>query len=211
MLLLQEEYSNKMGFLMFSILKRLLEYIKDYPAKTRVSRNPNIKISDTANIGAYRNLCLKDGSKLEIDGQTLMQGSVVTECSDAHVTIGARTFIGASNLISANSIIVGDDVLISWGCTIVDHDSHSIYWSKRSSDVIDWAKGIKNWQYVNKGIIRIYNKAWIGANVTILKNVSVGEGAVVGTGSVVTKDVPAWTIVAGNPARVIKEIPEHER
>jgi len=154
---------------------------------------------------------LEEGSKLEIEGQTLMQGSIVTECSQAHVTIGTRTFIGGSKLISANRIIVGDDVLISWGCTIVDHDSHSIYWSKRASDVLDWARGIKNWQNVNKGVIHIHNKVWVGANVTVLKNVTVGEGAVIGTGSVVTKDVPAWTIVAGNPAKIIKEIPENER
>ena len=45
----------------------------------------------------------------------------------------------------------------------------------------------------------------------ILKGVLVGEGAVIGAGSVVTKDVSSWTIVAGNPARVIREIPEDER
>jgi acetyltransferase-like isoleucine patch superfamily enzyme len=196
---------------MFSFLKRLLEYMRDYPSRMDVSRNPNISIADTASIGAYRRIRIKDGSHLEIGDQTLMQGSIATEHSDAHVMIGSRTFIGGSSLISANRIVIGDDVLISWGCTIVDHDSHSIYWRRRSSDVLDWAKGEKNWQHVNKGVIHINNKAWIGANVTILKNVSVGEGAVIGTGSVVTKDVPAWTIVAGNPAKVIESIPEDER
>jgi acetyltransferase-like isoleucine patch superfamily enzyme len=52
---------------------------------------------------------------------------------------------------------------------------------------------------------------WIGANVIILKGVTIGEGAIVGAGSVVTKDVPPYTIVAGNPARIIREIPENER
>ena len=45
-------------------------------------------------------------------------------------------------------------------------------------------------------------------NVIILKGVTIGEGAVVGAGSVVTKDVPAWTVVAGNPAKVVKELKE---
>jgi acetyltransferase-like isoleucine patch superfamily enzyme len=57
----------------------------------------------------------------------------------------------------------------------------------------------------------IGNSVWIGVNSTILKGVTIGEGSVVGAGSVVTKDVPPWTIVAGNPARVIREIPENER
>ena len=54
--------------------------------------------------------------------------------------------------------------------------------------------------------IRIADKAWLGMNVTVLKGVTIGEGAVVAAGSIVTKDVPPWTLVAGNPARVIKEL-----
>ena len=190
---------------------QLFRMLRDYPFKMEISRNQNVQISISAKIGSYRRLYLKKGSQLQIGDDSLIQGDIVTEHADAHVTIGARVFIGGSKLISANRLIVGDDVLISWGCTIVDHDSHSIAWSKRSTDVLDWAKGIKNWQYVNKGTVHIHDKAWIGANVTILKNVSVGEGAVVGAGSAVTKDVPAWTIVAGNPAKIIRVIPEDER
>ena len=48
-------------------------------------------------------------------------------------------------------------------------------------------------------------------NVIILKGVTVGEGAIVGAGSVITKDVPAWTVVAGNPARVIKTLSQPNR
>ena len=59
--------------------------------------------------------------------------------------------------------------------------------------------------------VRIGDKAWLGLRVIILKGVEIGEGAVVAAGSVVTKDVPSWTIAAGNPAKVIREIPIEER
>lgn len=64
---------------------------------------------------------------------------------------------------------------------------------------------------MNIAPVKISDKVWIGFNSIILKGVTIGEGAVVGAGSVVTKDVPAWTVVAGNPARIIREIPENER
>lgn len=54
--------------------------------------------------------------------------------------------------------------------------------------------------------ITIKDYAWISYNVCILKGVTIGEGAIVGAGSVVTKDVPDWTVVAGNPAKIIRYI-----
>ena len=59
--------------------------------------------------------------------------------------------------------------------------------------------------------IVIEDKVWIGINSTILPGVTIGYGAIVGAGSVVTKDVPAMTIVAGNPARIIKAIETTEK
>lgn len=56
----------------------------------------------------------------------------------------------------------------------------------------------------------VKRRASIGSNATILCGVTIGEGAIVGAGSVVTKDVPPYTIVAGNPARVIRQIADHE-
>jgi acetyltransferase-like isoleucine patch superfamily enzyme len=59
--------------------------------------------------------------------------------------------------------------------------------------------------------IIIEDDAWIGFNSIILKGVTIGKGSIVGAGSVVTKSVPPWTIVGGNPAKIIREIPENER
>lgn len=83
-------------------------------------------------------------------------------------------------------------------------------WRIRSGDPRRWAEGIKNWEGVVMGPVRIEDHAWVGFNVIILKGVTIGEGAIVAAGSVVTKDVPAFTVVAGNPARVIRELPREE-
>ncbi|MDE6498662.1 MAG: hypothetical protein K2L21_08380 [Muribaculaceae bacterium] len=111
--------------------------------------------------------------------------------------------------------MVGSNVTIAWGCTIYDHDSHSVDFEERRRDIDDELRDIrngvnfianKNWEVVRSKPIRIEDDAWIGMNCIILKGVTIGEGAIVGAGSVVTRDVPAWTVVAGNPARVVKEI-----
>jgi acetyltransferase-like isoleucine patch superfamily enzyme len=154
----------------------------------------------------------KTGCALTVGKDTTVEGLIFFENHNASVSIGERTFIGGgSKLVAAESVTVGDDVLISWGVTIVDHNSHSIRFSERSKDVLDWREGRKDWSNVKTGPAVIGDKAWLGFNVIVLKGVTVGEGAIVGAGSVVTKDVAPWTIVGGNPARLIREIPEDER
>ena len=101
----------------------------------------------------------------------------------------------------------------------MDNNAHSLKWSERKNDVLDWKRGIeenkigayKVWENVKSAPIIIKDKSWIGFEVVILKGVTIGEGAIVASRSVVTKDVSAWTIVAGNPAKVVRIIPENER
>lgn len=149
---------------------------------------------------------LRPGCSLSIGEESLIEGSLIFEREGASIRIGARTFIGGSTLASAERIEVGDDVLVAWGCTIVDHDSHSLSWEDRKHDVRDWAQGRKDWTHVPRAAVRIADRAWIGFNASILKGVSVGEGAVIAACSVVTRDVTPYTLVAGNPARVIREL-----
>ena len=161
----------------------------------------------------------KDKVYLQIGENSVVSGNFIFEIESGKITIGNRTFIGGGTFVCIDSIEIGDDVMFSWGCTIVDNNSHSHIWTERQHDVRDWKKGIdeqklgfyKDWKNVKHKKIVIKNKAWIGFNAIILKGVTIGEGAIVGAGSVVTKDVPDWTIVAGNPAQIIREIPENER
>jgi galactoside O-acetyltransferase len=90
----------------------------------------------------------------------------------------------------------------------VDHNSHALDWRLRVDDTKGWLVGRKDWTHVKIQPVKICDHAWIGFNSILLKGVTVGEGAIVAAGSVVTKDVPPFTIVGGNPARVIRNLEE---
>lgn len=171
--------------------------------------NESVTIHPSSIISPNR-ITLKNNCSVTVNEDSQVDGSIFFDRENAKVSIGKRSFVNAM-IVSAERIEIGDDVMIAWGTTIVDHNSHSSSFSKRSEDVINWMQGKKDWSYVKISPIKIYDKVWIGFNSIVLKGVTIGEGAVVGAGSVVTKDVPPWTIVAGNPARIIREIPEHER
>ncbi len=153
--------------------------------------------------------------RLVIGDDSVVSGSYIFENDEGVVKIGSRTFVGGGcKFICINSITVGDDVLISWGCTFMDNNAHSIYWEERKNDVKDWKKGIvegaigkyKNWDKVESKPIIIGDKAWIGFDVVIMKGVVIGERAVIAAGSVVVTDVPADSVYAGNPAKEVKKI-----
>ncbi len=197
---------NKLKYIIRIILKRLRtnRMIKHYSAigVTTINRGIELRLDNPIQ---KKYLC--------VGNDCIVSGKFVFESQEGLITIGDHTYIGDSLFISHSRIEIGNNVTIAWGACIYDHDSHSLDYMKRRMDIdaelVDIRKGenfIKNkdWGSVASKPIKICDDAWIGMNVIILKGVTVGEGAIVGAGSVVTKDVPAWTVVAGNPAKVVK-------
>lgn len=149
---------------------------------------------------------------VKVGDDCLIQGNLVTETDTSRISIGNNVFIGGGTLLDCvSSIVVEDDVLISYQCILADSDNHSVKYNIRKNDLANWKRGMHDWSTTRSNPIKVSKGSWIGARSIILKGVTLGEGAVVGAGSVVIKDVPAWTIVAGNPARIIREIPKDER
>jgi acetyltransferase-like isoleucine patch superfamily enzyme len=171
----------------------------------------NARLSGAVRLGrgatiAWRRLKRMSGNQLSVGEDSIIHADIDFEESGGKIQIGSRTFVGRSHLVCYRSLTIGDDVIMSWGITVVDHDSHSIEWDKRRNDVLDWGRGRKDWQHIAHAPVVVGNKAWIGFNVSILKGVTIGEGAVIGACSVVTRDIPPYSMAVGNPARVIRSL-----
>ncbi|WP_284705099.1 acyltransferase [Flavobacterium tyrosinilyticum] len=206
------------------MIEFLLNIRRKYQSKSRYnSFKDYIKIGSSHLLDAFRinlNNPLKEKIYLSVGNDTILNCQITFESEKGEVIIGNNTFIGGSNLICRNKIVIEDNVFIAWGSYVYDHNSHSLDYKDRENDIIqqlsDYRLGQnfitnKNWDVVQSKPILIKANAWIGMNCIILKGVTIGEGAIVGAGSVVSKDVPDWTVVGGNPAKVIKILPESLR
>lgn len=189
-----------MAILLMQYLKKTLMFLISFLHKNK----KNITYRSEASIDWFRIGSLN--GKVDIGENSIIKCRIDFDTINGLVTFGNRTYIGKSHIVCHSNINIGDDVIISWGVTIVDHNSHSIQFSERSKDILDWAEGNKNWDNVRVAKVIIEDKVWIGFNAIILKGVTIGEGAVIAAGAVVTKDVLPYTIVGGNPACLIKKI-----
>lgn len=168
-----------------------------------------------------RNDCLdfrltpEDRKYVTIGERGLIKAQFTFETPQGEVHIGNNTHIGGASFICRTRIDVGNDVTMAWGITLYDHDSHSTNWEYRQydnercyKDLFETGNNIahKDWSHVNSAPIKIEDKVWIGMDALILKGVTIGEGSVVAARCVVTKDVPPYSLVAGNPARVVKSL-----
>lgn len=198
----------------------LLNIRRKYQSKSRYnSFKDYIFIGSSHFLDAFRinlNNPLKDKIYLSVGNDTILNCEITFESQEGEIVVGSNTFLGGSHLICRTKIEIGDNVFIAWGGTIYDHDSHSLDYREREKDIeqqlLDFRAGKnfienKNWDVVNSKPIKICSNVWIGMNCIILKGVTIGEGAIVAAGSVVSKDVAPWTVVGGNPARFIKELP----
>ncbi len=184
------------------MIKKIYNFINK---KTPVDFS-NVTVGENTDIVRASINKLDKNSKIEIGKDSLIEGILSTYTAQAKIVIGNNVFIGSNTLLGcALNITVEDDVLISYDCMIQDNDNHNSTYAIRKNDTQDWKNGQQhNWELTPQKSIRINKGSWIGAKSIILKGITIGEGAIVGAGSVVTKDVAPYTVVAGNPARFIK-------
>lgn len=157
--------------------------------------------------------------RIRIGNDSMLACKIVFESDNGEVIIGDRVFLGDCTIICRSKIIFENDIFVAWGTYFYDHDSHSSNFKLRQEDMKqqlnDFRRGHdfiknKNWSVVKSGEIKVSSNSWIGMNCIILKRVTIGEGAIIGAGSVVTKDILPWTVAAGNPAKIVKNLKEKE-
>jgi acetyltransferase-like isoleucine patch superfamily enzyme len=145
---------------------------------------------------------------ITVGASTWVAGELLVFAHGGKISIGDFCYIGEQARIwSAAQISIGKRVFLSHGVNIHDNDAHSLSAEQRhrhfkqlvTMGSADFAEDLAT------AAVVIEDDVWIGFNSTVLKGVHVGKGAVVGAGSMVTRDVPTFSIVAGNPAVVIGE------
>lgn len=157
----------------------------------KIILNGILKFSDNDIIGSNRqsNLRMDENSILEIRNNfSIYYGADIILFKGAKLNLGSGFFNSNIKIRCHERIEIGENVAISHDVTIMDSDAHEGLWEG----------------YEKTKPIKIGNHVWIGTRVTILKGVTIGDNAIIAAGSVVTKDVPNNTIVAGVPAKVIK-------
>lgn len=157
----------------------------------KIILNGTLMFSDNDINGSIRqsNLRMDNNSLLEIKKSfSVYYGADIILFKDAKLRLGSGFFNSNIKIRCHKKIEIGDNVAISHDVTIMDSDAHDGLWDG----------------YEKTKPIKIGNHVWIGTRVTILKGVTIGDNAIIAAGSVVTKNVPNNTIVAGVPAKVIK-------
>ena len=138
---------------------------------------------------------IKRKGEIQIGEGTTLWPNVKLSCvglpgATAKLKIGKKCSIGdRTEIHCGENVIIGDGVIIAWDCNILDRDYHST-----------------DGGFEKTAPVHIGDHVWIGCRSIVLKGVTIGDGAVVAAGSVVTKNVPPNTLVAGNPAEAKKVV-----
>lgn len=213
------------GFSMKIVMKFLkLFFVWRYPAYIKHIRNKYILPGIVANRGVQlgRNISFAGLPIVSIaPGSVIKIGNDAVLCSKSEQTAlgvnhpiilrtlqaGARLEIGTgvhmsgTTICAAKSVTIGDNVWIGANVTIVDTDFHSLAPDMRASE--------SDHNFATCTDVVIGPDVFVGMGSYILKGVSIGEGCVIGAGSIVVSNIPPFAIAAGNPARILSTVPNH--
>jgi len=193
---------------------RMIEKIHSFLTKVfyryKIRRNPRINVAGVLAIRGNPIVDIRKGANLWLGGNVMLNSKnrgyhlnmsspvkLMADKKGAIISIGENTRINGACIHAINKISIGDNCLIAANCQIIDSNGHE--------SSFDNVKNRLNTSDNGKAII-IEDNVWLGANSFIMPGVTIGEGAIIGASSVVTKDIPPMCLAAGNPAKVIKKV-----
>ena len=191
---------------MISIFKKILYAYRLKLAKKRVLSfaiiGNNSIVSTTANVKLLYGSSKGDivvGEYFKISGELISSHHGKIQIGN-HCLVGPKCVIGA-----VDSVILGNYVRLSNNVIMIDNNNHPVNpIDRKIMNGEDYSSPYRTWAYAVSKPIVIHDNVWIGRNSIINKGVTIGENSIVAAGSIVTKDVPANSIVAGNHAKVVK-------
>jgi acetyltransferase-like isoleucine patch superfamily enzyme len=141
-------------------------------------------------------------------GTAVYMGSLFDVGQCGRITLGDYVLVNGARFICDSEITVGDHCLISWNAVFMDTYRVPSHPGERRREIEQAV--LRSPRRLGGDVearpIHIGNNVWIGFDSCVLPGVSIGEGSIVGARSVVSDDVPPYTVVAGNPARVIRDL-----
>lgn len=186
-----------------NLFNSILTWIKKRKFKNNATLNiDKVLITSRANVFRYWGSLPED---IVIEDNCIIRGSL-SSTNRGKICMGKYAQIGNnSHLRSVDKIVLGDYCIIANNTIICDNNNHPVNPKDR---LIVWAtppgSEERSWKYADHAPIIIGKNVWIGEYARICKGVTIGDGSIVAANAVVTKDVPANCIVAGNPAKIVK-------
>ena len=148
-----------------------------------------------------------------IGAESHIRGQLLTFAHGGRIELGSWCYLGEhSRVWSGLSVSIGHRVLLSHNVNVFDNLTHPLSASARHEQFRAIVKhGHPDSIDLGERAVIIEDDVLVGCLSVVLPGVHIGRGAVIGAGSIVTSDVPPWTIFAGNPARMVRELSPHER
>lgn len=163
-----------------------------------------INRQDYLTTGEKSALYIAENGILKISGSfTMHGGSKIMIHKGGVVEIGNHSYLNGGSVECSSNISIGEECAIANGVRILDNSWHDVSGTNKGYENDD-ALRVKN-GYCSIRPVKIGNHVWIATNAIVLPGVTIGDGAIIAAGAVVTKDVPERCMVAGVPAKVIRE------
>jgi acetyltransferase-like isoleucine patch superfamily enzyme len=182
----------------------LLRHLK---RKSTLAKDVTVSKKFAFRYGGTDQTAFSVGNNTHLDGLWVIQGKGRIKVGN-FCSFRQGTYIG-----SVDSIVIGDHVFGAENIFIIDNNNHPVGPEIRKSMTLQ-PPNSPAWKWtrpdVDHAAVIIEDNVWIGRNSMILKGVAIGKGSIIAAGAVVTKSVPPFSVVAGNPARIVKRLSDDE-